>query len=172
MERRNQPDHLWFKLFTGLLWLALPAAVLHVVTGYPFVFIFVMLFLGSLLCCGLGLWWMTLWALRRDSRVGQFTVGSLLFATLFLAMFLGFVRWVVGAGAAAQGFHGSQDNGPVFLAVALICLVWCAISVSIVASMTEAVLWGAVWLLKRPAVRRWRRSLRNRADQSQPSDDS
>lgn len=126
----------------------------------------VMLFLGSQLCSGLVLWWMTLWASRRESRLGQFGVGSLLFAALFVAMFLGFVRWNMIASAPEGTVF--TNPGELFSIIALVLLVWLLLSFRILAGLTEAVLWGAVWVLNRPGFRRWRR---RKPEDREPAED-
>lgn len=172
MQDPDRPQALPFKLFTGLGWLFICTLVVASTTGYSVALVATVLLLGSLVCGGLPLWWLTGWAMRRESRVGQFTVRSLLFVTLYAAVFLGFVRWIVVAGRAHGAFPVSQDLGKTVAFVTLICLMLLVISLPVLICMTEVVLWGAVWLLKRPAVRRWRRARRSDEEHSQPSEDS
>lgn len=139
----------WFGFLAGLLWTAAVAACLSLGTQCPFPFAFVTVLGGFLVCGGLGLWWLTLWARQKNGRLGQFGIGSLLFLTLFAAIFLGTVRWIV-----VQALHQSPraDSAGLFCIVALICLVVVLISIPWVLRMSEALLWAGVWFFK---VRRW-----------------
>lgn len=155
MTARGQPQRLVLKFVVGMIWLFLPAIALAAISGQPVALVLVILSLAWLVCSGLLLWWMTLWASRRESRLGQFGVGSLLFAAVFVALFLGFVRWIVMAPLPAGTVL--TNPGELFCVVALVVLFWLVVSLRILAGLTEAVLWGAVWVLNRPGVRRWRR---------------
>ena len=144
----------WFRFLVGLGWTATVASVFSLSTYCPFLFAFNAVLGCFLVGGGLGLWWLTLWARQKNARLGQFGIGSLLFLLVFAALFFGTVRWIVDLGPQA-------DNAVAFCVCALICVVLAAISVPFVLFMGEAVLWAAVWLVKRPQVRRWIRGWRN-----------
>jgi hypothetical protein len=129
--------------FGGLAWLCLLAFVLSAVLQASFWAVLLGLFLVMLLVGGLAFWWLTLWALRKDGRLGQFGIGSLLFLTLFVAIYLSAVRWLITM------LPGAPVQGCSFLIVALIGLVPVAISIPILLPMLDAILWAAVWLKNR-----------------------
>jgi uncharacterized membrane protein YidH (DUF202 family) len=109
-----------------------------------------------LFLCGLALAWLTLWGERRDSRLGQFGVGSLLFLAVYIAMYCGVVRWVWTTESERAG---SDPQDYVALgAIAAVCLVVGLVGIPFLVRMTEALLWGAVWLLNHPWVRSRRRA--------------
>lgn len=156
-DPRTVHRRLWFRFLTGLAYTALIANVFSVCTNctYPFAFVAV---LGSFfLYGGLGLWWLTLWARQRDARPGQFGVGSLLLLMVFAAMFLGTVRWIVVQ--VSQQWPQSDGIG-VFCIFAVICLLLACISIPFILWMSEAMLWAAVWFVRRPQVRRLLRGRR------------
>lgn len=167
MREHYRLEGLGGKFFKGLFWLFVSAVPLSMLTGHSIPVMLAMLFVGSLFCAGLVLWWMTLWASRRESRLGQFGIGSLLFVTLFVAMFLGFVRWLVSEGKA-YGTVAAGEEDMAFLIIAPAFLIWSGVSLGILPGMVEAVLWGAVWFLKRPVVRRW---FRRKRKNSEPAED-
>jgi len=72
---------------------------------------------------------LTLWARQRDARLGQFGIGSLLLLTVFVAIFLGTVRWIV---VQALEHWPQSDSIGVFCIFALICLVLACFSVPFV----------------------------------------
>ena len=142
---------LWFRFLAGLAYTAFIANFFSACTDctYPFAFAAV---LGIFFVCGgLGLWWLTLWARQKDARRGQFGIGSLLFLTVFVAMFFGIVRWIVVR--SSQQWPQADSIG-VFCIVAVICLLLACLSIPFVLCMGEAVLWAAVWFVKQPQVRR------------------
>ncbi len=147
----------WSGFLTGVAWTAAVAIVLSLNTQCAFPLAFAAVLGGFLVCGGLGLWWLTLWARQKNGRLGQFGVGSLLFLMVYAAIFFGTVRWIVVR--ASTQWRGADSVG-LFCVVALICLLVALISVRFVLGMSEAVLWAAVWLVNRPQVRRWIRGWR------------
>jgi hypothetical protein len=136
------------------------AACLTLATKCEFSFAFATLLGGFLACGGLGLWWLTLWARQKDGRLGQFGIGSLLFLTVFAAMFFGTVRWIVVQISLPS--H-QADNAELFSKVALISLIVGLCSIPWVLRMSEALLWAAVWFVK---FRRWVREQEKSDDRS------
>jgi hypothetical protein len=142
---------LWFRFVAGLAYSALVAFPLCLATQCAFPLVLASVVGVFLVCGGLGVWWMTLWARQKDARLGQFTVGSMLFLMVYVAIFFGTLRWTVDR--VSLQFPRSDDADIlrwVFVMWPLLALV----SARIVLHMTEAVLWVAVWLVKRPRVRR------------------
>jgi hypothetical protein len=118
---------------------------------------------GAALATVVGLTWLTLWARRKDSRMGQFQIGSLFFLTALLAMLLGTARWTIGRMGTER-----YPLGDAFALLAVVTCVWlflAAISLPFVMGMAESVVWAGVWSLRQPIVRRAigrLRTMRNR----------
>src|SRR6185437_7715677 len=122
MDRYKPPGRmtLWLRFFGGIVWFGFLAWLVSMSTRTPFRAVFVVVSGGEILTACLALAWLTLWAERRNSVAGQFTIGSLLFATCFAAIFFAAVRWI---GAALDHAHHSPSGGgwlflPVAFAVA------------------------------------------------------
>jgi hypothetical protein len=150
---------LWLHFLAGLAYTALVATFFSGCTQCAFPFVFTAVLSGFFVCGGLGLWWLKLRVTKKDARLGQFSVGSLLFLMAFVAMFFGTVRWIVVR--VSQQEQGLQaDSVTLFCIFAPICLVLAPISMPFVLRMIEAVIWAAVWFVKRPPVHRWIRGRR------------
>ena len=151
-DTRIVPRRLWLKFLAGLAYTAFVANALSISTHCTFSFAFTAVLGSFAIYGGLGIWWLTLWARQRDARLGQFGIGSLLLLMVFVAIFLGIVRWI-----AVQVSEQSPqaDSVGVFCIVALACLFLACFSIPFVLCMSEAVLRAAVWFVKRPQVRRW-----------------
>jgi hypothetical protein len=151
---------LWLRFCGGIAWLAFLAWLVSVYTRTPFGPVFAVVSGGTMLAACLALAWLTLWAGRRNSLPGQFTIGSLLFATCFAANFFAAVRWI---GAALEHAHDLPSGGGwLFLPVALAVSIAAAISIPIVFGMLNSMLRFGIWSMRRPAVRRGIRSVRRR----------
>ncbi len=155
---------LWLRFLTGLVYTAFIANFFSLGTDSTFFFAFVAVLGIFVIYSGLGIWWLTLWAKQKDARPGQFGIGSLLLVTVWVAIFLNTVRWIV-VRASEQSHEAFGVDA--FCKVALICLVLACSSIPFVLSMSEAVLWAAVWLINRPRVRQWLRG-RKKRDHSSP----
>lgn len=127
----------------GLLWFCLLAWPASLLLDIPFWKVLPVLFGGSVAVGGLALWWLALWARRKETRPGQFGVGSLMFLTLFAALYLGAVRGLLTlAPDAPAGIW-------VFLLTALFGLLPVAVSIPFVLMMLDALLWAGVWVVRR-----------------------
>ena len=143
---------MWWQFLVGMLYLAVVAAFLSGATGYHFLLMLPAVVGGTVFCSSLALLWLTLWALRKDSRLGQFGLGSLLFLTLFVALYAGLVRWLVVAIGRARAQTGG--DGDLFVQIAVVCLLPLLIAIPFVLRMTESLLWLAVWILRRRPIRK------------------
>lgn len=151
---------LWLRFCGGIVWLAFLASLVSTYTQTPLGPVFVVVSGGTTLTACLALAWLTLWAGRRNSLPGQFTVGSLLFATCFAAIFFAAVRWI---GAALKRAHDFPSGGGwLFLPVALAVSVAVVFSIPIVFGMLNSMLRFGIWSMRQPAVRRGIRSVRRR----------
>jgi hypothetical protein len=143
---------LWLRFFVGSSYLACIAAVFVAITGSSFLWMVSAVFPGAILVGILALAWLTGWAQRADSRLGQFGIPSLLFLTLFVAIFFSIVRWLV---VNLRGPTAGVNDTPVTIAIASVCLLLFALGVPLMTGFMESLVWSAVWLLRRAPVRRW-----------------
>ncbi len=151
--RREPP---WHRFVLGVAWLALVTGSLQVLTGLGFWVIFAGVLGSALISGGLALWWLGLWASRPGFRLGQFGIGSLLFLTVFVALYLGAARWLTDAAqwnVPSTGNHvrAASSSGS-FVSVTVLLFILAASSIPACLAVTEGVLWAAVWLVQRRAV--------------------
>lgn len=151
----------------GLAYLAIVASIFSGVTGVGFIPVFLALLSGAIVCTTLALIWLTRWALREDGRTRQFTLGSIFFVTVFAAIYLGLVRWLVVESTRA-GVIGAGQELVAFAGFAVLCLLLAAISIGLFLRMAEAFVWFAVWIVRRPRVRRWLARRRGTAERQPP----
>ena len=135
----------------GIAWLAFVALFAAMYTRTAFAPVFAVVLGGALACGVLALAWLTLWAQRRNSIAGQFTIGSLLFATSFAAIFFAAVRWL--GTNWAFGPRPASPSGASYFGIAVGCLIVLAISIPIVFGMLESLLRLAIWLMHLPVAR-------------------
>jgi hypothetical protein len=128
----------------GLASLLAPAAKIH----YLYALAGVVGYLA--LCVGLGMTWLVLWARRTESRLGQFTTGSFFFLAAFVAIFASTVQWF-------SNLVGLPLGTAALFVIPLLCL-----ALRFVIPMTESILWGAVWLVRRRRVQKLLAALRSR----------
>ncbi len=148
----------WFRFCGGVAWAALISAMVSAATRTSFWPVFLVALPGMLATAALGLAWLTLWAQRRNSLPGQFTIGSMLFATCFVAIFFAAVRWI---GAHVSHFHGMHPaEGQVYLPVTIMVALAAAISIPIALGMLDSMLRAAIWSLRKPSARVWLKRIR------------
>jgi hypothetical protein len=135
----------------GLAYLALVAAGLSEAIGQPFGVTFLAVFCGAVFTSGLAIWWMTLWARRKEARAGQFTIGSLLFLTAFVAIYFSAISWLVSL--LPRG-PGRPPDGSVFVWAAVTMGVVALFSIPFVLFVADGLVWAAVWVVSHPRVRR------------------
>ncbi len=143
---------LWWQFLAGVFYLAVVAACLSGATRHHFLLMLLAVVGGAIFCSSLALLWLTLWALRKESRLGQFGLGSLFLLTLFVALYAGLVRWL--AVAIGQDRAQTGGDGELFVQIAVVCLFPLLIAIPFVLGMTESLLWLAVWILRRRPIRR------------------
>ena len=146
------------RLIAGLAYLVFLASVFGGVARVSFLWTFLALLAGTAFCTTLALGWLTRSAVRGDGRKGQFGLGSLFFLTTFAAVYFGAVRWVVVHLAPLSPGRSNHGLG-LFVIVGTVCLMLAACAIPFVVAVTDSLVWFAVWLVRRPSVRRW---LRNR----------
>lgn len=154
-----QRSQLWLRFMAGLAWLAVMAELLSRLADRPFAVVYAVTVGVSLFASGLALTWLYRWALNENSRERQFGISSLLFATTFIAIYFAGVRW-----AAAQVEARVHEHLP-WQALAAIIVAWTVfigVTCPFVLWITEALLWFAVWLVRKPPVKRLARHLLKR----------
>ena len=150
---------LWRRSVGGLAYLGFVALILSRLTGKPFLLVLLGLLFGVFFSGGVALVWLVRWALRQESRVGQFSIASLLLVTAFAAAFFGAVRWLV---TNVDDRQVPGRFGPVY--VAIVCVFLAGIGIPVVLYLVEAFVWLAAWLVRRPAVQRWLARRRRRSE--------
>jgi uncharacterized membrane protein YhaH (DUF805 family) len=139
------------RFYVGIAWALIVAAIASRSMQVSFLSAFFVFLLGMIITASLALAWLTLWAQRDDSLPGQFTIGSLLFATCFISIFCAAVRWV---GARSLELHPQRTSeGLIYLPVAIGCGLVGLITMPIAFGMLDSMLRAAIWSLKRPLVR-------------------
>ena len=123
---------LWFRFLTGLGYLALVAVVLSGLTSHGFLIVFPAVVCGALFCSAVVLFMLTRWAVREESRFGQFGIGTMLILTGLVSMYFAAVRWLMVGRSPGSG----EDLG--FLGIALVCLVLAVVSIPFVLGMAES----------------------------------
>jgi hypothetical protein len=150
---RPTPLRLWLRFSTGIIYLALISTFLSLGLQYSFIFTFAVVLGGTLVCSALALTWITLWAQRRDSQLGQFGIGSLMFLTLFAAIFCAVVRSIT---SRLMELHAvtQADDLQILAAVGAVTIVIIAVSLAFVLRLIESLLKAAVWLVRQRWLRR------------------
>jgi len=142
------------RLLAGLFYLTLVALFFCSMTETAFLPVFVAVACGACFSTALGVWWLTRWALRDDSRPGQFGLASLLLLLTVAAVYFALVRMVV-IRFVSLGSSRPDEASWAFLMVAVFCLFFALLGVPFLLAMADSLVWFAVWLVRRPAVRRW-----------------
>lgn len=141
----------WSRFGGGIVWAAMVAAIVSAATETTFWLVFCVFLLGMIITASLALAWLTLWAQRENALPGQFSIGSLLFATCFIAIFFAAVRWIGANVSHVHDLHGAE--GLMYLLIAIACGLVGLITVPIAFGMLDSMLRAATWSLKRPLVR-------------------
>ncbi|HET6883260.1 MAG TPA: hypothetical protein VFI31_24025 [Pirellulales bacterium] len=168
-EEACQPTsrgQLWMRFLLGTGWLAMIAAGLMALSGYPpsgwpFLAMYAATVCGALFIAGLALAWLVSWAKNKRARTGQFAVSSLFFLTTFAAMYFAGIRWVVGC-IEAHVHQALPWNAVALVGLGYTLVVF--VTLPAVVGITEPLLWFGVWLVRwQPArpfwkllLRRWR----------------
>jgi hypothetical protein len=140
-----------------MVWIAIWAGLVSLATQTSFAIV-----MPSMLALALGggaiaVFWLARWA-ERAGRGGQFGIASLFLLMVYVAAFLGSVRWcLVATHQARQPRFPKAELTPEleptlleFAMTSLFGLVILYISLPILLGLLDSVMWSAVWLLKRP----------------------
>ena len=152
-----------FRLWAGVPalvgYLAVAAIPLTALTDIAYTNVLAAMVCLAIVTSSTALTWLILWARRKDSRLGQFTVGSLLFLMLFASLYFSFCRWV----AAHIALGVEMESGDSLLVAALACLVLALLAIPFLIWATESVVWLAALAVRTRTVRSWIVLLRSRA---------
>lgn len=134
------------------------AAGVSQVTGQSFFGAYLALLCSALFASAVALAWLIRWASKKENRERQFGLGSLFFIITLLAIYF------AGMSAIMRGMAWHETarlpagtrQPPAWLIVPLgiYCSVLILISVPLVMGIVEALMWFAVWLVRRPATHR------------------
>jgi len=139
------------RFLVGLFYLGFVAQILSNAIRQPFWVTFSAVLCGAVFTSGLAIWWLTLWALRKDAQPGQFTIGSLMFLTAFVALYFSAISWLVSLLPLGSA---SSPRGSVFAWAALAMGVLGLISIPFVLFVADGIVWAGVWVVKRLGTRR------------------
>ncbi len=157
-SRGPRPGESICRLLLAAGYLAGIAWGIGAATAVSFAWTLLALLAGTVFTTTLALVWLTRSAIGEEGRRGQFRLASLLFVTTFAAIYFGAVRWVVVRAAPTVA---PENEMGVFAIVGVFCLVAVAVAVPIVFAAADSLVWFAVWLVRRPRVRRWLRARRS-----------
>ena len=161
---KDQPTsrlELQVRFLGGWAYLAIIAAFISAATETGFLRVFPAVVCGAFFCCGLALVWIVGWAFREDARLGQFSIRSLLFLTVYVSLYFGVVRWL------ATHSPDAEDALPV---IAGFCLALAVISVPVLIFWMESLVWLAVWVVRRRCVQSWLSRKRSRTGRRRPEE--
>jgi hypothetical protein len=114
--------------------------------------IFTLLFCAINIAVGLAMVWMSRWAMRKESQITQFGISTMLLMLFYAGLYLGIIRWLMLQ--SPWGVTGNTDEALVFLGTAVIFTICSVAAIPFILSMTESLLWFAIWLQKKPWIRR------------------
>jgi hypothetical protein len=150
---------LLLRFLGGLAYMAILSAVFSEVAETEFLLVFLAVVCGALFSCGLALFWAVGAVLSGTGRPGQFGIRSLLFLTVYVAIYASLVRWL------AIHSSNAEDALPI---IAFFCLVLMMVSVPVLIFWTESLVWTAVWIVRRNCVQSWLSKRRDRIRRHSP----
>ena len=153
-DARQWPASRLLRFPVGFAYLALVAWILSSITDVGFLPMFVAVVIAAAFCTTLAIVWLTCWALREDARPGQFGLASLFFLTTLAAIYFGVIRWLMVHYKPFPAYR-SNDHLETYMALAVVCLFLALVAVPFLLVTAETVVWAAVWIVRRPIVRRW-----------------
>lgn len=155
MSTRTQ---LWSRFVVGMAWLAIMAVGVSLMTGQSFFGAYLAVLCSALFASAVALAWLIRWASKEENRERQFGLGSLFFFVTLLAICFAGMSAILRGMAVHEtaGLPAGTRQPPAWLIVPLgiYCLVLILISVPFVMGIVEALMWFAVWLVRRPTTHR------------------
>jgi hypothetical protein len=146
--RKGPPSRLGRRgrFLVGLFYLGLVAQMLSIAIQQPFWVTLSAVLCGAVFTSGLAIWWLTRWALRKDARPGQFTIGSLMFLTAFVALYFSAISSLVSLLPLGSA---RPPQGSVFAWAGLAMGVLALVSIPFVLFVADGIVWAGVWVVKR-----------------------
>ena len=143
----KSPTRWILQVCGGIGWLFFCAYVLSHLTDLGWLQLLVALFLCTCVTVGLSLLLLTRWALRAESRIGQFGVGTTIVIVTLVSLGLSLVRWLTD--------HVELAWSSPFVGMTLLCFFLFGCGIRLILPATESLAWLAVWIVRRPAIQRW-----------------
>ena len=144
----------WSQFVFGCAYLVVMAGMFSSLSGRPFWLMLVAVFIGAAFCTSIVLVWLIRWARKVASRLGQFSIASLLFTMLLVSIYFGIVRWLVVRWDVQRAPLPSEGAWQ-FVYVAVLCFFLFLVAAPLMLRMAESLVWLAVWIIRRPLVQRW-----------------
>lgn len=141
------------KFLAGLLYLTVVAGLMGSVSGREFwpslLVVATSATIGTAVCLVL----LTRWSVTAVTGPRQFRLATLMIVTGLFSIHFGVVRWF----ATGRGGHEPRlpSDGPIWINTFVLGVGLTLISVPFLLSMAEALVWAAVWIVRRKAVRAW-----------------
>jgi hypothetical protein len=151
---RQRSAQLIRQFIGGMVYLAFISGVLTGVTEGNFFVVFAAVITGVVFTGTAILVWATSWAIRKESRRGQFSIATMMFLTFLAALYLGVIRLI------ANQIDLPRNEEPTFLIAAVACVMLTVFSAPFLLLLMESLVWFAAWLVRRPwmqaRIRRYR----------------
>jgi len=151
-EEETEFGRLLKQFVIGLLFLAFISWVFCEKNLWGFFGTFALLICAVAIVAGLTLTWLARWAMRKNSRFGQFGISTMLLMLFFAGLYCGIIRWLTLQSPWSN--TGNGDDILVFVSTAVVFTILSIAAIPFVIGITESLLWFAVWLQKRHAIRR------------------
>lgn len=141
------------KFLTGLLYLAAVAGLMGGATGREFLPSLLVVATSAAITTAVCLVLLTRWSVRDVVGPKQFRLATLLIVTGLFSVLFAVVRWF----ATGPGRPGPRlpSDGMIWLETFVLGVGLTLISVPFLLSMAEALVWAAVWIVRRKVVRAW-----------------
>jgi hypothetical protein len=147
---------LWLQLIAAMAWLAIVAALLTAMSGYPFVVVYAATVCGALGTCALALRWLLSWAMNAEEPRKQFRLASIFYFMTLAAIYLAAIRWVVVQIETPMVEQGVREPLPweAVVGIAVGLTFFLLVTLPWVLHLAESLMWLAVWLVRWPPMRR------------------
>jgi len=149
---RPSANELFSRAAAGTAYLAILSLFLAELAETNFLFVFVVVFITLMFEFALFLTLAAGWALRAPRPRFQLRLSSIFLVVAMVAIYLAGIRRIV----AAAGLSGQLPLSG-WLGTCILGLIFMALSIPYVLLLGEAMLWAAVWLVRRPPLASWLR---------------
>jgi hypothetical protein len=155
LDRLTKISEFWrlLKQFAlGMIFLVFMAWIFCDKSLSGFLCTFALLFCAIVIAAGLAMFRMARWAMRKENRLSQFSISTMLLMLFYAGLYLGIIRWITLQ--SPLGNIGNGDEAMAFLETGIIFTICSIAAIPFIFNLTEALLWFTVWLQKRPLTRR------------------